>query len=166
MKTHILSVLVENQAGVLARVSSLFSRRGYNIEGLSVGPTENPEISRITISVNVEGHALDQVIQQLDKLVNVIDILELPASTSHQVELILVRVAMKTTNNGAADQKKIESVLEKYGAHTVETTATSMTIQQTANPAEIEALIGELAPFGILELTQSGVVAMGRTIKA
>ena len=66
MQTHILSVLVENQAGVLARVSSLFSRRGYNIEGLSVGPTENPEISRITISVNVEGHALDQVIQQLD----------------------------------------------------------------------------------------------------
>lgn len=163
MKTHTLSVLVENQAGVLARVSSLFSRRGYNIEALSVGPTENSEISRITISVNVEGHALDQVIQQLDKLVNVIDILELPASTSHQVELILVRVAIK---NGATDQKKIESVLEKYGAHAVETTATSMTIQQTANPAAIEALISELTPFGILELTQSGVVAMGRTIKA
>ena len=134
-----------------------------NIEGLSVGPTENPEISRITISVNVEGHALDQVIQQLDKLVNVIDILELPASTSHQVELILVRVALK---NGAADQKKIESVLEKFGAHAVETTASSMTIQQTANPADVEALISELTPFGIVELTQSGVVAMGRTIKA
>ena len=163
MQTHILSVLVENQAGVLARVSSLFSRRGYNIEGLSVGPTENPEISRITISVNVEGHALDQVIQQLDKLVNVIDILELPASTSHQVELILVRVSLK---NGAADQKKIESVLEKFGAHAVETTASSMTIQQTANPADVEALISELTPFGIVELTQSGVVAMGRTIKA
>ena len=163
MQTHILSVLVENQAGVLARVSSLFSRRGYNIEGLSVGPTENPEISRITISVNVEGHALDQVIQQLDKLVNVIDILELPASTSHQVELILVRVALK---NGAADQKKIESVLEKFGAHAVETTASSTTIQHTANPADVEALISELTPFGIVELTQSGVVAMGRTIKA
>jgi acetolactate synthase-1/3 small subunit len=163
MQTHILSVLVENQAGVLARVSSLFSRRGYNIEGLSVGPTENPEISRITISVNVEGHALDQVIQQLDKLVNVIDILELPASTSHQVELILVRVALK---NGAADQKKIESVLEKFGAHAVETTASSMTIQQTAHPADVEALISELTPFGIVELTQSGVVAMGRTIKS
>ena len=122
MKTHILSVLVENQAGVLARVSSLFSRRGYNIEALSVGPTENSEISRITISVNVEGHALDQVIHQLDKLVNVIEILELPASTSLQVELILVRVAIK---NGASDQKKIDSVLEKYGAHAVETTAAS-----------------------------------------
>ena len=163
MKTHTLSVLVENQAGVLARVSSLFSRRGYNIEALSVGPTQNPEISRITISVNVEGHALDQVIQQLDKLVNVIDIIELPASTSHQVELILVRVA---TANGADDQKKIDSVLEKYGADAVERTPTSITIQHTANPADIEALIGELTPFGIMELTQSGVVAMGRTIKA
>jgi acetolactate synthase-1/3 small subunit len=163
MKTHTLSVLVENQAGVLARVSSLFSRRGYNIEALSVGPTQNPEISRITISVNVEGHALDQVIQQLDKLVNVIDIIELPASTSHQVELILVRVAL---TNGAGDQKKIEAVLEKYGALVVETTAQSLTIQQTAKPADIEALIGELTPFGIMELTQSGVVAMGRTIKA
>ena len=163
MKTHILSVLVENQAGVLARVSSLFSRRGYNIEALSVGPTENAEISRITIAVNVEGHALDQVIQQLDKLVNVIDIIELPASTSHQVELILVRVAL---NGGESDRKKIDAVLEKFGAYLVEATATSVTIQQTANPADIEKLLGELAPFGILELTQSGVVAMGRRIDA
>jgi acetolactate synthase-1/3 small subunit len=163
MKTHILSVLVENQAGVLARVSSLFSRRGYNIEALSVGPTENAEISRITIAVNVEGHALDQVIQQLDKLVNVIDIIELPASTSHQVELILVRVAL---NGGESDRKKIDAVLEKFGAYLVEATATSVTIQQTANPADIEKLLGELAPFGIVELTQSGVVAMGRRIDA
>ena len=163
MKTHILSVLVENQAGVLARVSSLFSRRGYNIEALSVGPTENAEISRITIAVNVEGHALDQVIQQLDKLVNVIDIIELPASTSHQVELIMVRVALK---GGESDRKKIDAVLEKFGAYLVEATATSVTIQQTANPADIEKLLGELAPFGIVELTQSGVVAMGRRIDA
>ena len=162
MKTHILSVLVENQAGVLARVSSLFSRRGYNIEALSVGPTENPEISRITIAVNVEGHALDQVIQQLDKLVNVIDIIELPASTSHQVELILVRVAV----GSAANLEKIHAVLKKYGADVVESTSSSITIQQTASPSDIEALLRELTPFGILELTQSGVVAMGRRIDA
>lgn len=161
MQTHILSVLVENQAGVLARVSSLFSRRGYNIEALSVGPTQNPEISRITIAVNVEGHALDQVIQQLDKLVNVIDIIELPASTSHHVELILVRVSAK----GDDDRKRIDAVLEKHGAHVVEATSSSVAIQQTASPAGIEALLDELTPFGIMELTQSGVVAMGRTIK-
>lgn len=162
MRTHILSVLVENQAGVLARVSSLFSRRGYNIEALSVGPTEKPEISRITIAVNVEGHALDQVIQQLDKLVNVIDIIELPERTSHQVELILVRVALKDGDN---DRKKIDAVLEKFGAHLVEASAATVTIQQTASPAEIEQLLAALAPFGIVELTQSGVVAMGRSIE-
>jgi acetolactate synthase-1/3 small subunit len=162
MKTHILSVLVENQAGVLARVSSLFSRRGYNIEALSVGPTENPEISRITIAVNVEGHALDQVIQQLDKLVNVIDIIELPANTSYQVELILVRVALK---GGADDRSKIDAVLEKFQAEVVEATDSALTIQQTAQPADIEALVSALTPFGIMELTQSGVVAMGRSIE-
>lgn len=162
MQTHILSVLVENQAGVLARVSSLFSRRGYNIEALSVGPTENPEISRITIAVNVEGHALDQVIQQLDKLVNVIEINELPESTSHQVELILVRVGLK---DGDRDRKSIDAVLEKFGAHVVEATQSSVTIQQTASPTDTQMLLNELARFGIVELTQSGVVAMGRSIQ-
>lgn len=162
MQTHILSVLVENQSGVLARVSSLFSRRGYNIEALSVGPTENPEISRITIAVNVEGHALDQVIQQLDKLINVIDIIELPERTSHQVELILVRIGLK---NGDRDRKSVDAVLEKFGAHVVEATNSSVTIQQTASPAQTQMLLNELAQFGIMELTQSGVVAMGRSIQ-
>lgn len=162
MQTHILSVLVENQSGVLARVSSLFSRRGYNIEALSVGPTENPEISRITIAVNVEGHALDQVIQQLDKLINVIDIIELPERTSHQVELILVRIGLK---NGDRDRKSVDAVLEKFGAHVVEATNSSVTIQQTASPAQTQMLLDELAQFGIMELTQSGVVAMGRSIQ-
>ncbi|MBM3703939.1 MAG: acetolactate synthase small subunit [Actinobacteria bacterium] len=162
MQTHILSVLVENQSGVLARVSSLFSRRGYNIEALSVGPTENPEISRITIAVNVEGHALDQVIQQLDKLINVIDIIELPERTSHQVELILVRIGLK---NGESDRKSVDAVLEKFGAHVVEATNSSVTIQQTASPAQTQMLLNELAQFGIMELTQSGVVAMGRSIQ-
>lgn len=162
MQTHILSVLVENQSGVLARVSSLFSRRGYNIEALSVGPTENPEISRITIAVNVEGHALDQVIQQLDKLINVIDIIELPERTSHQVELVLVRIGLK---NGESDRKSVDAVLEKFGAHVVEATNSSVTIQQTASPAQTQMLLNELAQFGIMELTQSGVVAMGRSIQ-
>lgn len=162
MQTHILSVLVENQSGVLARVSSLFSRRGYNIEALSVGPTENPEISRITIAVNVEGHALDQVIQQLDKLINVIDIIELPERTSHQVELVLVRIGLI---NGESDRKSVDAVLEKFGAHVVEATNSSVTIQQTASPAQTQMLLNELAQFGIMELTQSGVVAMGRSIQ-
>ena len=89
MSTHTLSVLVENSPGVLARIASLFSRRGYNIDSLAVGPTEDPNVSRMTIVVNVEGHALSQVIQQTDKLINVLSIIELdpiasvPVSYTH-----------------------------------------------------------------------------------
>ena len=90
MAQHTLSVLVENSPGVLARVASLFSRRGYNIDSLAVGPTESPEISRITIVLNLEGHALDQVSAQLFKLVNVIGIQEMEDKNSHQRELLMV----------------------------------------------------------------------------
>ncbi|MFM8693020.1 MAG: acetolactate synthase small subunit, partial [Actinomycetota bacterium] len=92
MAQHTLSVLVENSPGVLARVASLFSRRGYNIDSLAVGPTESPEISRITIVLNLEGHALDQVSAQLFKLVNVIGIQEMEDKNSHQRELLMVKV--------------------------------------------------------------------------
>ena len=92
-KTRTLSVLVENSPGVLARVSSLFSRRGYNIDSLAVGPTENPNFSRMTIVINVEDHALEQVVAQLDKLINVISITELDPVVSVQRELLLVKVS-------------------------------------------------------------------------
>ena len=93
MALHTLSVLVENSPGVLARVASLFSRRGYNIDSLAVGPTENPTISRMTIVLNLEGHALDQVSAQLFKLVNVIGIAEMREESSLQKELLLVKVS-------------------------------------------------------------------------
>ena len=99
MAQHTLSVLVENSPGVLARVASLFSRRGYNIDSLAVGPTESPEISRITIVLNLEGHALDQVSAQLFKLVNVIGIQEMEDKNSHQRELLMVKV------NSAGDNR-------------------------------------------------------------
>src|SRR5258707_2435756 len=92
MSTHTLSVLVENKPGVLARVSGLFSRRGFNIESLAVGPTEHPEISRITIQVSVEGNALEQVTKQLNKLINVLKIVELEPEQAVQRELLLVKV--------------------------------------------------------------------------
>ena len=92
MSTHTLSVLVENSPGVLARVASLFARRGYNIDSLAVGATEDPNVSRMTIVVNVEGHALSQVIQQTDKLINVLSITELDPIASVQRELLLVKV--------------------------------------------------------------------------
>ena len=157
--SHIISVLVENRSGVLARVSALFSRRAYNIEGLSVGPTQDPEISRITIVVSVEGHALDQVIQQLDKLVNVIAIEEMHESSSVQIELLLVRVSVTAEN-----QDTLQALVAQHGGKVAEMAPTSAIVSLTDTSAKIEALISALTPFGILELTQSGLVAMRRTI--
>jgi acetolactate synthase-1/3 small subunit len=157
--SHTISVLVENRSGVLARVSALFSRRAYNIEGLSVGPTQDPEISRITIVVSVEGHALDQVIQQLDKLINVIAIEEMHESSSVQIELLLVRVSVTSAN-----QEKLLALVSEHGAKVAEMGPSSAIISLTDSSAKIESLISALNPFGILELTQSGLVAMRRTI--
>ena len=157
--SHTISVLVENRSGVLARVSALFSRRAYNIESLSVGPTQDPEISRITIVVSVEGHALDQVIQQLDKLVNVIAIEEMHESSSVQIELLLVRVSVTPEN-----QDKLQALVAQHGGKVAEMAPTSAIVSLTDTSAKIEALISDLNPFGILELTQSGLVAMRRTI--
>jgi acetolactate synthase-1/3 small subunit len=157
--SHTISVLVENRSGVLARVSALFSRRAYNIESLSVGPTQDPEISRITIVVSVEGHALDQVIQQLDKLVNVIAIEEMHESSSVQIELLLVRVSITAEN-----QDKLQALVAQHGGKVAEMAPTSAIVSLTDTSAKIEALISALNPFGILELTQSGLVAMRRTI--
>ena len=159
MSKHTLEVLVENSPGVLARVAGLFSRRAYNIEGLSVGPTQDPEISRITIVVSVEGHALDQVIQQLDKLVNVIAIEEMHESSSVQIELLLVRVSVTAEN-----QEKLQALVAQHGGKVAEMAPTSAIVSLTDTSAKIEALISALNPFGILELTQSGLVAMRRTI--
>ena len=157
--SHIISVLVENRSGVLARVSALFSRRGYNIESLSVGPTQDSEISRITIVVSVEGHALDQVIQQLDKLINVIAIEEMHESSSVQIELLLVRVSVT-----AANQEKLRALVAEHGGKVAEMGPTSAIVSITDTSTKIEALASALDPFGILELTQSGLVAMRRTI--
>ena len=157
MATHTLSVLVENSPGVLARVASLFSRRGYNIDSLAVGPTENESISRMTIVINVEDHALDQVIAQLDKLINVIEIIELDSVASVQRELLLVKVS--------TDEKTRSQVLETvqlFRAKVVDVAQDAVTIEATGNTEKIQALLRVLEPFGIKELVQSGLVAIAR----
>lgn len=156
-KAHTLSVLVENSPGVLARVASLFSRRGYNIDSLAVGPTENEEISRMTIVINVEDHALDQVIAQLDKLINVISITELDPIASVQRELLLVKVS--------TDEKTRSQVLETvqlFRAKVVDVAQDAVTIEATGNSEKIQALLRVLEPYGIKELVQSGLVAIDR----
>jgi acetolactate synthase I/III small subunit len=157
MSRHTISVLVENSPGVLARVASLFSRRGFNIESLAVGPTEVETTSRMTIVVNVDAHPLEQVTKQLNKLVNVLKIVELEASSSVQRELLLVKVA--------ADVKTRSHVLETvqlFRAKVVDVSEDTVIIEATGNTDKVEALLRVLEPFGIKELVQSGMVAMAR----
>jgi acetolactate synthase-1/3 small subunit len=157
MSRHTLSVLVENKPGVLARVASLFSRRGFNIDSLAVGPTEHAEVSRMTIVVNVEELPLEQVTKQLNKLVNVIKIVELDPEQAVQRELLLVKVK--------ADLQTRSHVLETvnlFRAKVVDVAPDAVTIEATGTADKLEALIRVLDPFGIKELVQSGMVAVGR----
>ncbi len=154
---HTLSVLVENKPGVLARIAGLFSRRGFNIDSLAVGPTEHPEVSRMTIVVNVEELPLEQVTKQLNKLIEVIKIVELEPTVSVQRELLLVKVG--------ADLQSRSHVLETvqlFRAKVVDVSPDAVTIEATGNSDKLEALLHVLEPFGIRELVQSGMVAMGR----
>jgi acetolactate synthase-1/3 small subunit len=157
---HTLSVLVENSPGVLARVSSLFSRRGYNIDSLAVGPTEDPKTSRMTIVIDVEGHALEQVIAQLDKLINVISITQLDPVTSVQRELLLVKVATTPEN-----RSQVLETVQLFRAKVVDVAQDAVTIEATGNADKIAALLRVLEPYGIKELVQSGLVAMERGLR-
>jgi len=159
-QTHTLSVLVENSPGVLARVASLFSRRGYNIDSLAVGPTENPDISRMTIVIDVVGHALEQVIAQLDKLINVISITQLDPVTSVQRELLLVKVSTTPEN-----RSQVLETVQLFRAKVVDVAQDAVTIEATGNAEKIQALLRVLEPYGIKELVQSGLVAMERGLR-
>jgi acetolactate synthase-1/3 small subunit len=150
-------VLVENKPGVLARIAGLFSRRGFNIDSLAVGPTEHPEISRMTIVVNVEDLPLEQVTKQLNKLINVIKIVELDPSTSVQRELMLVKVKADAQTRGSV----LETV-QLFRAKVVDVAPDAVTIEATGNAEKLEAMLRVLEPFGIKELVQSGMVAIGR----
>ncbi len=161
MATHTLSVLVENSPGVLARIAALFSRRGYNIESLAVGPTEDSNISRMTIVITVEGHALQQVIAQTNKLINVLSITELDPIASVQRELLLVKV-----NTSPETRSQVLETAQLFRAKVVDVAQDAVTIEATGNSEKIHALLRVLEPYGIKELVQSGLVAMERGLKA
>jgi acetolactate synthase-1/3 small subunit len=157
MSRHTLSVLVENKPGVLARVAALFSRRGFNIDSLAVGPTEHPDVSRMTIVVNVEDLPLEQVTKQLNKLVNVLKIVELDTDASVQRELLLVKVKADV-----AGRSQVLEVVQLFRAKVVDVAADAVTIEATGTADKLGAFIQVLEPFGIRELVQSGLVALGR----
>ena len=155
--THTLSVLVEDKPGVLARVASLFSRRGFNIESLAVGATEQKDMSRMTIVVSVEESPLEQITKQLNKLINVIKIVEQEDDNSVARELALIKVRADASTRGQV----IEAV-NLFRAKVVDVSTESLTVEATGTPEKLEALLRVLEPYGIRELAQSGVVSMSR----
>ena len=157
MSTHTLSVLVENTPGVLARVSSMFMRRGFNIDSLAVGPTEIPEISRMTIVVNVEELPLEQVTKQLNKLVNVLKIVELESGSAVERELMLIKVKTDPQTRG-----QVLETVQLFRAKVVDVATDAVTIEATGDAAKLTAMLNVLEPFGIREIAQSGRVAIGR----
>ena len=157
MSRHTLSVLVENQPGVLARVSGLFSRRGFNIDSLAVGPTELDGVSRMTIVVNVEDSPLEQVTKQLNKLVNVLKIVELDPTSAVERELMLVKVRAD-----ASTRSQVLDAVQLFRAKVVDVAPDSVTIEATGDLGKLAALLRVVEPFGIRELVQSGMVAVGR----
>lgn len=157
MSTHTLSVLVENKPGVLVRIAGLFARRGFNIDSLAVGPTEHDQISRMTIVVNCAEHPLEQVTKQLNKLVNVLKIVELDPAASVERELLLVKVRA-----GVEARTHLLETINLFRAHVVDVAPDAVTVEATGNRDKLDALVRVLEPFGIKELVQSGMVGIGR----
>jgi len=157
MTRHTLSVLVENKPGVLTRVAGLFARRAFNIHSLAVGPTEHDDVSRITVVVDVDALPLEQVTKQLNKLINVLKIVELEDSASVQRELMLVKVRADTTQ-----RTHVLEVVTLFRAHVVDVVPDAVTVEATGSPAKLAALLAALEPFGVREIVQSGTVAIGR----
>ncbi len=157
---HIISVMVENKSGVLAKVAGLFSRRGFNIDSLAVGPTDDSAVSRITIVVNAENHSIEQITKQLYKLINVIKIQELDPLNVVERELVLIKVS--------ADSKTRPEILEIvsiFRVNIVDVGKKSLVIEITGSSRKVKALEDLLRPFGILELVRTGKIACMRGAK-
>ncbi len=157
MPKHTLSVLVEDKPGVLARIAGLFSRRGFNINSLAVGPTEHPDISRMTVVVDVDELPLEQVTKQLNKLVEVLKVVELDDHHSVQRQVVLIKVRADGTTRSSI----LENV-ELFRAKIIDVSQDSLTIECTGKSDKVQALLQILEPYGIRELVQSGVVGVGR----
>ena len=157
MSRHTLSVLVENKPGVLTRIAALFSRRGFNISSLAVGETENPEVSRMTVLVDAEQLPLEQVTKQLNKLVEVLKVVELDPGQTVERRIILVKVRVDASN-----RSHVIETAQLFRAKVVDVAQDSLTLEATGRVEKLEALLAMLQPYGVKELVQSGLVAIGR----
>jgi acetolactate synthase-1/3 small subunit len=158
---HVLSLLVEDKPGLLTRVAGLFARRGYNIHSLAVGTTEIEGLSRITLVVDVDGSPLEQVTKQLNKLINVLKIVELEPDQSVQREHMLVKVRIDATT-----RSQILEAVDLFRARVVDVAPDALIIEVTGDTQKSEAILRVLEPFGIKEIAQSGLLAMGRGSKS
>ena len=153
----VIAVYVDNQYGVLTRVTSMFTRRGFNIDALTVGETEDPAYSRITISMSGDGYAREQLINQMKKLFNVKKVEVLEESESIRRELMLIKV--KNTSEIRSD---ILSAVDVFRAKVIDYGTDSMCIEITGEPSKIDAFVQLMTPFGILEMCRTGIVALDR----
>ena len=161
MSSHVLSLLVEDKPGLLTRGAGLFARRGFNIESLAVGTSEIEGLSRITVVISVEGSPLEQVTKQLNKLINVIKIVELEPDQAVQRDHMLIKVKTDSSTRG-----QVLEAVTLFRARVIDVVSDAVIIEVTGDTAKCQALIKVLEPFGIKELVQSGVLAMGRGSKS
>jgi acetolactate synthase-1/3 small subunit len=154
---HTISVLVENKFGVLARISTLFAARGFNIDSLSVGETENPDVSRMTIVVQGDDRILEQVEKQLNKLVDVIKVFDFLQTQHVERDLALVKVKADKHN-----RSEILQIVDIFRARIIDFSSESVVIEITGDEEKIDALVNMLKPFGIKEMCRTGVIAMAR----
>jgi acetolactate synthase-1/3 small subunit len=155
--SHVLSLLVEDKPGLLTRVAGLFARRGFNIESLAVGASEIPGLSRITVVVDVEELPLEQVTKQLNKLVNVIKIVELDPNQAVTREHLLIKVRVDNTT-----RSQVLEAASLFRASIVDVAPDALVIETTGNSGKIQAFVRILEPYGIKEIAQSGLLAIGR----
>jgi len=153
---HVISVLVENKFGVLSRISGLFSARGFNIDSLAVGETDDPSVSRMTIVVEGDERTLEQVKKQLNKLIDIIKVQDFTDKKFIDRELILIKVSATPKN-----RNEVITLVESVGAEVVNVSSKSITIEETGDPAKIKALFEVLRPFGIREVVRTGRIAIG-----
>ncbi|NLZ47430.1 MAG: acetolactate synthase small subunit [Clostridiales bacterium] len=161
MKKHVLSILVENHFGVLSKITGLFSRRGYNIESLTVGTTEDPTISRITIVAPGDEMVLEQIVKQLNKLIDVIKVQEIDMDNAVSREIALIKV-----NSTASNRSSIIEIANIFRSNIIDINEKSMIIEATGDSKKISAIIEMLRPFGIIELIRTGLTALNRGSKS
>jgi len=157
MSTHVLSLLVEDKPGLLTRVAGLFARRGFNIHSLAVGTSEVEGLSRITVVVDVEDLPLEQVTKQLNKLINVIKIVELDQAQSVQREHLLIKVRVDNST-----RSQVLEAVNLFRARVVDVATDALVIEVTGDSGKTQALLKVLEPYGIKEMAQSGLLAIGR----